>query len=78
MLGQGYPGQHPQQYMQHYDQYGRPVDQLLNTYLAQEGIDRRYSQVILRELYDATNMNNEQLNQAANEIILTKQQQPNK
>ena len=75
MLGHGYPGQ--QHMQQQYDQYGRPVDQLLNTYLAQEGIDRRYSQVILRELYDATNMNNEQLNQAANEIISTKQH-PNK
>ncbi len=78
MLCQGYSGQHPQQRIQQYDQYGRPVDQLLNTYLAQEGIDRRYSQVILRELYDATNMNNEQLNQAANEIISTRQQQLNK
>ena len=47
----------------------RPVDNLLNMYLNQEGIDRRYSQLILKELYDATEMTNDQLNQAATELI---------
>ena len=47
----------------------KPVDSLLNIYLNQEGIDRGYSQLILRELHDATEMNDEQLNQAAREII---------
>ncbi len=41
----------------------------MNIYLKQEGIDRRYSQLILQELYDATEMTNDQLNQAANELI---------
>jgi hypothetical protein len=36
----------------------------------QEGIDHGYSQLILKELHDATEMNDEQLNQAANEIIV--------
>ena len=48
----------------------RPVDNLLNLYLKQEGIDRRYSQLILRELHDATEMTNDQLNSAANEIFV--------
>ena len=52
-----------------YDAHGRPVTHLLNSYLVQEGIDRRYSQLILQELYDATQLNNEQLNMAANELI---------
>ncbi len=47
----------------------KPVDNLLNIYLNQEGIDRGYSQLILKELHDATEMDDEQLNQAANEII---------
>ena len=38
-------------------------------YLKQEGIDRRYSQLILQELYDATEMTNDQINLAADEII---------
>ena len=48
----------------------RPVDNLLNQYLRQEGIDKRYSKLILNELYDATQMTNDQLNRAANEIIV--------
>ena len=43
----------------------------MNLYLKQEGIDRRYSQLILQELYDATEMTDDQLNQAANELIST-------
>jgi hypothetical protein len=46
-----------------------PVNNLLNFYLNQEGIDRRYSQLILKELHDATDMTSDQLNQAANEIL---------
>lgn len=46
-----------------------PVNNLLNYYLNQEGIDRRYSQLILKELHDATDMTSDQLNQAANEIL---------
>lgn len=48
-----------------------PMDNLLKLYLNQEGIDRRYSQLILRELYDATELTNDQLNQAASELITT-------
>lgn len=48
----------------------KPVDNLLNQYLRQEGIDKRYSKLILNELYDATQMTNDQLNRAANEIIV--------
>lgn len=40
-------------------------------YLNQEGIDRRYSQIILQELHEATEMTNDQINQAANELIRT-------
>ena len=47
----------------------RPVDNLLNYYLRQEGIDRRYSQLILKELFDATEMTNDQIDQAASELI---------
>lgn len=47
----------------------KPVDNLLNIYLNKEGIDRRYSRLILQELYDATELSNDQLNQAADEII---------
>ena len=47
----------------------KPVDNLINMYLNQEGIDRGYSQLILQELYDATEMTNDQINQAADEII---------
>jgi hypothetical protein len=36
-----------------------------------EGIDRRYSNLILQELHDATDMTNDQMNQAANELIVT-------
>jgi hypothetical protein len=39
-------------------------------YLKQEGIDNRYSQLILRELHDATEMTNDQLNNAANELFV--------
>jgi hypothetical protein len=46
-----------------------PVNNLLNFYLNQEGIDGRYSQLILKELHDATDMTSDQLNQAANEIL---------
>ena len=57
----------------------RPVDNLLNMYLKQEGIDKRYSQLILKELYDATDMTNDQLNTAANELIVkTPTEQSNK
>ncbi len=48
----------------------RPADNLLNMYLRQEGIDRRYSQLILRELHDATEMNHDQINRAANELFV--------
>ena len=49
-----------------------PVDNLLNSYLSQEGIDRRYSKLIAQELLDATDMTNDQLNMAAGELqILT-------
>ena len=54
---------------QYHDPNG-PVDNLLNIYLNQEGIDHGYSQLILKELHDATEMSDEQLNQAANEIIV--------
>ena len=47
----------------------RPVGNLLDIYLKQEGIDRRYSQIILQELSEATDMTNDQLNLAANEIL---------
>ncbi len=47
----------------------RPVGNLLELYLKQEGIDRRYSQLILQELSEATDMTNDQLNQAAHEIL---------
>ena len=40
-------------------------------YLRKEGIDNRYSQLILKELHDATDMTNDQMNQAANELIST-------
>ena len=32
----------------------KPVEGLVDIYLKQEGIDRRYSKLILSELYDAT------------------------
>ena len=51
------------------DDVNMPVDNLIDIYLRQEGIDRRYSQLILQELHDATEMTNEQLNQAADELI---------
>lgn len=47
----------------------RPMDNLLNIYLNNEGIDSRYSQLILRELYDATELSNDQLNEAAKMLI---------
>lgn len=47
----------------------RPMDNLLNIYLNNEGIDRRYSKLILRELYDATELSNDQLNEAAKVLI---------
>lgn len=40
-------------------------------YLVKEGIDNRYSQLILKELHDATEMTDDQMNQAANELITT-------
>ena len=49
----------------------KPIDDLLNFYLKKEGIDRRYSKLILQELHDATEMTNDQLEEAANEIIKT-------
>ena len=48
-----------------------PLDNLLKLYLNQEGIDRRYSHLILRELKGATELTDDQLNQAANELIST-------
>lgn len=48
----------------------KPVGNLLDIYLKQEGIDRRYSNIILQELSEATDMNNDQLNQAAHEILI--------
>jgi len=56
----------------HGDHVRRPVDNLLNMYLNQEGIDKRYSQLILRELHDATDMTHEQINHAASELITNK------
>lgn len=47
------------------------LDNLLNLYLNQEGIDRRYSHLILRELKGATELTDDQLVQAANELIST-------
>lgn len=47
----------------------KPVDSLLNIYLNKEGIDRRYSRLIMQELHDATELSNDQLNQAADELI---------
>lgn len=55
--------------VQMYPEAPRPVDNLLNYYLRQEGIDRRYSQLILKELFDATEMTNDQIDQAASELI---------
>ena len=46
----------------------RPVDSLLNNYLKQEGIDRRYSKLIAQELLDATEMTTDQLDMAAGEL----------
>lgn len=60
----------------HGDHVRRPVDNLLNMYLNQEGIDKRYSQLILRELHDATDMTNEQLNHAATELITVRSNNP--
>lgn len=37
--------------------------------MKQEGIDKRYSQLILQELSEATDMTNDQLNQAADELL---------
>ena len=49
------------------------AENFLNNYLTHEGIDRRYSQLIAKELLDATEMTNEQLNRAAGELeILNK------
>jgi hypothetical protein len=45
------------------------VDSLLNIYLKEEGIDKSYSNLILQELYDATELTNDQINSAANEIL---------
>jgi hypothetical protein len=50
------------------NQISRPVDSLLNNYLKQEGIDRRYSKLIAQELLDATEMTNDQLDMAAGEL----------
>lgn len=74
-IQQQQPEQMHQQSIQ-YDQHGRPVTSLLNSYMVQEGIDRRYSQLILQELYDATQLNNEQLNMAADEIITSSTPKP--
>ena len=60
------PGLHPMQ-----QQTPPPLDNLLKIYLNQEGIDRRYSHIILRELKGATELTEDQLNQAANELIST-------
>ncbi len=49
----------------------KPIDDLLNFYLRSEGIDRRYSKLILQELHDATEMTNDQLEQAATELMNT-------
>ena len=49
-------------------QMPRPADNLLNNYMYQEGIDRRYSQLIAQELLDATDMTNDQMNRAAGEL----------
>jgi hypothetical protein len=54
------------------------AEDFLNNYLRQEGIDRRYSQLITKELLDATEMTGEQLNRAAGELeILNKSPQIN-
>jgi hypothetical protein len=60
----------------------RTVGNLIDVYLKREGIDRRYSRLILQELFDATSMSREQLNQAASELLTSQrvqspfQQQP--
>jgi hypothetical protein len=48
----------------------KPIDDLLNFYLHREGIDSRYSKLILQELHDATEMTNDQLQQAASELLV--------
>jgi hypothetical protein len=54
-----------------------PVDNLLNLYMNNEGIDRRYSKLIMQELYDATELTKDQLNSAANELIIVNPGQRN-
>lgn len=53
----------------------RTVGNLIDMYLKREGIDRRYSRLILQELFDATSMTREQLNQAASELLHTQKVQ---
>ena len=65
------PGDPAQQMGMMMPQGPLPLDNLLRQYLNQEGIDRRYSHLILRELHDATDLNDDQLNQAAAELIST-------
>jgi hypothetical protein len=57
------------QQQQYQLQQKRPIDDLLNYYLSKEGIDKRLSNIIKQELHDATDMSNEQLEEAANELI---------
>ncbi len=47
----------------------KKVDSLLNIYLKEEGIDKSYTNLILQELYDATELTNDQINMAANELL---------
>jgi hypothetical protein len=49
----------------------KPINDLLEFYMHREGIDRRYSELILQELHDATEMTNDQLQEAASELINT-------
>ena len=59
------------------NQLQRPADNLVNNYMRQEGIDRRYSQLITQELLDATEMTNDQLNRAAGELqVLNPNEKP--
>jgi hypothetical protein len=62
--------QHQQQKQQQLE--NQPVDQLINYILKKEDIDRRYSELILNELHDAIEISDDQLNQAAQEILSNK------
>ncbi|CAF0948727.1 unnamed protein product [Didymodactylos carnosus] len=57
---------------QHYHHFSRDeAEALVRTCLDSQGIDRRYSALILEELRSAANLTHEQLQQAAQEITLS-------